>query len=87
MGDPTRGLYNKFNVTRIDGSSDPGGKHDGCEYFVLDLTHDKHAKAALLAYAKSCRLEYPLLSEDLRIKAILDPETAGYQADETEVTK
>jgi hypothetical protein len=81
MGDKSRGLYNKFTVTRTDGTSRPGRKHDGCEYFVLDLTHDKHAKAALLAYAKSCRLEYPLLSEDLRIKAILDSETAGYQAD------
>lgn len=80
MGDKSRGLYNKFNVTRTDGSSEPGGKHDGCEFFVLDLTHDKHAKAALLAYAKSCCLEYPLLSEDLRIKAILDPETADYQS-------
>lgn len=28
MGDKTRGLYNKFNVTRSDGSSDIGGKHE-----------------------------------------------------------
>lgn len=62
---PKRGLYNKFRVERMDGSSNPGGKHDGCEYFVLDLTHDKHAKAALLAYADSCNTEYPLLAQDL----------------------
>lgn len=73
MGDKTRGLYNKFQIRRIDGSSDPGGKHDGCDYFVLDLTHDPHAKAALLAYAKSCKSDYPLLAHDLRVKALLEP--------------
>jgi hypothetical protein len=70
MGDKSRGLYNKFHIQRVDGSHKPGGKHDGCEYFVLDLTHDKHAKAALLAYAESCKTEYPLLSHDLRATAI-----------------
>jgi len=65
MGDKTRGLYEKFTVIRNDGSSEPGGKHHGCEYFVLDLTHDKHAGAALLAYAHSCAAEYPLLASDL----------------------
>lgn len=69
MGDKTRGLYNKFTVTRNDGSSEPGGKHHGCEYFVLDLTHDVHAAAALLAYADSCEADYPLLAADLRLKA------------------
>lgn len=68
MSDKKRGLYLKFEVTRTDGSSEPGGKHHGCEYFVLDLTHDKHAKAALLAYAESCELEYPLLAADLRAR-------------------
>jgi len=66
MGDRNRGLYGKFHVTRTDGSSEPGGKHDGGEYFVLDLTHDKHAAAALRAYADSCDAEYPLLAADLR---------------------
>jgi hypothetical protein len=65
MGDNSRGLYQKFHVVRTDGSSEPGGKHHECEYFVLDLTHDKHAEAALRAYAKSCSAEYPLLSADL----------------------
>jgi len=69
MRDKIRGLYNKFRVERVDGSSEPGGKHHGCEYFVLDLTHDKHARAALLAYAESCKEEYPLLAADLFQKA------------------
>jgi hypothetical protein len=71
MGDKTRGLYNKFTVTRTDGTSAPGGKHDGCEYFVLDLTHDKHAAAAIKAYANSCRAEYPLLAADLDAMRLL----------------
>lgn len=74
MGDKTRGLYDKFDVRRTAGSSEPGGKHEGCEYFVLDLTHDKHAEAALRAYAESCAAEYPLLSNDIRRK--LDIATA-----------
>lgn len=66
MGDKSRGLYNKYTVTRNDGSSDPDWKHEGCEYFVLDLMHDEYAKAALLAYADSCEADYPLLAKDLR---------------------
>lgn len=77
MGDNTRGLYNKFDVRRTDGGSEPGGRHHGCEYFVLDLTHDKHAEAALRAYADSCAVEYPLLAADLRFK-LDDAEAAGF---------
>jgi hypothetical protein len=66
MGDPTRGLYSKFKIERTDGSSAPGGKHERCVYFVLDLEHDKHARAALKAYARSCAKEFPLLAADLR---------------------
>jgi hypothetical protein len=71
--DKTRGLYNKFSVYRTDGSSLPGSKHHGCEYFVLDLTHDKHAWAALDAYAVSCSEEYPLLARDLWAKIAARP--------------
>ena len=60
-----RGLYKKFHITREDGADKPGGKHHGCEYFVLDLTHDPHAKAAVLAYAESCKNEYPQLAKDI----------------------
>lgn len=63
--DHERGLYGKYHVERIDGSSEPGGKHADCKYFVLDLTHDKHALPALEAYALSCQDEYPLLAQDL----------------------
>jgi len=59
------GLYDKFSVRRTDGSDAPGGKHDGCTYFVLDATHDPHALPALRAYANSCRSDYPLLARDL----------------------
>ncbi len=63
MSNKHRGMYEKYIVTRNDGSA----KHVGCEYFVLDLTHDKHAKAAIRAYADSCKAEYPQLSNDLHI--------------------
>lgn len=66
---PTRGLYDKFRVERTDGKSTPGERHDGCEYFVLDLTHDPFARPALIAYAAACGIEYPRLSEDLWRKA------------------
>lgn len=60
------GLYCKFIVKRTDGSSEPGGKHYGCDYFTLDLTHDPYASCALKAYADACENEYPKLARDLR---------------------
>lgn len=63
--DTERGIYDKYVVTRTDGSSDVGGKHQWCRYFVLDLTHDQYAEAALRAYAKACRGEFPYLAGDL----------------------
>jgi hypothetical protein len=65
MDDANRGLYEKYTVKRTDGKSEPGEKHYLCSYFVLDLKHDKHARKALLAYAESCKKEYPALSQDL----------------------
>lgn len=64
-----RGLYGKFYIDRVDGQSAPGQKHDGCDYFVLDLTHDPFALPAIIAYAEACREEYPALSRDLTQKA------------------
>lgn len=64
-----RGLYAKFNVTRTDGTDAPDQKHDGCDYFVLDLTHDPFAAPALLAYVEACREEYPALARDLKLEA------------------
>jgi hypothetical protein len=65
MSDTERGLYNKFNVTRTDGTSEIGQKHSNCRYFVLDLSHDPHAIKALHAYATSCAKTHPQLSQDL----------------------
>jgi hypothetical protein len=59
------GLYKKFEVQRVDGQSAPGLKHDGCEYFVIDLTHDEFAGPAILAYGLACAEKYPYLSSDL----------------------
>lgn len=59
------GIYSKFNVSRTDGSSAPGGKHHDCPYFVIDLKHDKFAISALRSYADACYNEYPELAEDI----------------------
>lgn len=63
-----QGLFRKFEVRRTDGSSDPGGKHEHCEYFVLDVDHDPYAAAALSAYAKACEGTHPDLARDLRAR-------------------
>lgn len=66
MTDRQCGLYGKYRVERLDGSSAPGGKHERCDYFVLDILHDDYAKAALRAYADACQEDYPQLAADLR---------------------
>jgi len=82
MEDPTKGLLRnqaghpgKFIVKRTDGRGGPGDKHDGCEYFVLDLTHDPHARVAARACAENCEAAgFDLLAEDLRaLVARLEP--------------
>jgi hypothetical protein len=66
MTDKAVGLIHKFDVTRTDGTSEPGGKHDGCRYFVLDVTHDPIALIAIGAYARSARASgYRTLADDL----------------------
>lgn len=62
MSDRKRGLYKKFEVSRIGDD----GKHKDCNYFVLDLNHDPHAIRAMHRYIYSCQEEYPLLAKDLR---------------------
>jgi hypothetical protein len=59
------GVYRKYDVTRTDGSSAPGGKHADCAYFVLDLEHDEFAIPALKAYATACRKSHHLLAADI----------------------
>lgn len=64
--DKDRGLYEKFRVRRTDGRSNKGQKHHGCEYFVLDLNHDKMAVFALREYARQAHLNgYDKLGDDL----------------------
>lgn len=60
-----QGIFHKFDVRRTDGSDQPGGKHYGCNYFVLDMAHDAHAATAMRAYADSCRATHPQLAADI----------------------
>lgn len=71
------GIYQKFTVTRTDGKDTPGEKHHGDEYFVLNLTTDKHAIPAISAYAESCKTEYPVLADDLRTKIHVQNNTSS----------
>lgn len=61
-----RGLYGKFKVERVDGGSAEGRKHEGCQYFVLDLNHDCFAFDAVQSYADACEDTNPKLADDLR---------------------
>lgn len=61
-------LIEKFTVYRNDGSSAAGQKHERCEYFVLDLDHDRHAIAALAAYIESCKADFPKLARSLELR-------------------
>lgn len=69
LGDPPEGLYEKFVVTRTDGRSAEGEKHHQCRYFVIDLTHDLAAPAALRAYADVVEGRHPSFAADLRKEA------------------
>jgi hypothetical protein len=71
-GATEQGLFDKFKVYRTDGSDRPGGKHEGCEYFVLDVVHDAMAKPALAAYANAVEASHPQLAADMRGRYTLD---------------
>lgn len=75
-----RGWYKKFNVTRTDGTDEPGGKHAGCEYLVLDLTHDPHAIAAVRAYVEVIQEARPALARVLESWAAARAETERQKA-------
>lgn len=62
MSATAQGILPKYRVERLN---DLAGKHDKCEYFVLDVVHDPHARAAMTAYAASCRGEYQKLAAEL----------------------
>lgn len=61
--DRERGIYGKYSVER---THDPNGKHENCNYFVLDLIHDSYGRSALYTYANLCEQEFPLLARDIR---------------------
>ena len=67
--DRTKGLYGKFFVYRVDGRSERGEKHDGCDYLVLDWVHDPFAIPAGRAYADACEGTHPQLAADIRARA------------------
>ncbi|ABL96775.1 hypothetical protein BcepF1.044 [Burkholderia phage BcepF1] len=75
--DKERGLFKKFHVTRVDGSSAPGQKHENCEYVVFDMNHDGFARHALRAYARACADEFPALAADLIKRYGLDQHEAA----------
>jgi len=60
-----RGIYRKYVVRRTDGTDSRGQKHEGCFLFVIDVDHDPHAEAALMAYAKACASKRPELAADI----------------------
>lgn len=62
--DAQRGLYRKYELFRVN--EDPDHHYQIFEpFFVLRYATDRHARAALVAYAESCRDEYPQLAADL----------------------
>lgn len=77
--DQEQGLYRKYHVERLN---DKTGKHANCLYYVLDLDHDKHSAAALLAYADSCEADYPTLAFDLRHTAAATARKLGVSLNE-----
>lgn len=54
-----RGMYMKYRVERTDGK-------DLGPWFILEYMKDRHARAALAAYADSCAEDNPGLAADLR---------------------
>jgi hypothetical protein len=62
----SEGLHKKYEIKRTDGSDQPGKRHDGCQYFVLDLTHDTAARLAATVYAAVVQNWNPSLSRDLK---------------------
>lgn len=73
----TEGLHQKYEVRRKDGKDAAGEKHAGCEYFVLDVTHDPHSQEALKAYALACAESNPFLAIDIVEKLVLTSKITG----------
>lgn len=67
-------IHHKFDVRRVDGNDGPGSKHDGCDYFVLDLSHDVFAADAMRAYAEAAHATHPTLAAAVRQRVIEMPD-------------
>jgi hypothetical protein len=65
MNQKNEGLYNKYYVERNDGRDSIGQDRENAVYFVLDITYDKYARVALMAYACACQKDYPKLADDI----------------------
>lgn len=59
------GLYQKYEVKRVDGRDAPGEKHENDCLFVLDVTHDPAARKAMRQYARSCERTRPVFSSEI----------------------
>jgi hypothetical protein len=71
--DKATGLYSKYMVERIN---DPDGKHNDCDFFVLDLTHDPIARFAMNFYIQKCIDDgYSKLAADLTFLMMKNDET------------
>jgi len=66
MSNKSTGWIQKYNIDRVDGTDGFGGKHCGCDLFVLDFTHDPIAMPAALEYAfLAFERGYCLLARDM----------------------
>ncbi len=61
-------VYEKYNVSRVDGRDAPGEGKANAQYFVLDYVNDWYARIALGCYADSCSIEFPELAADIEQK-------------------
>lgn len=74
MGDKTKGWIRKYIVRRSDDTDQPGGKHDGCDLFVMDLTHDPLAIIPMLEYAYNANIAgYKPLAREIVQKVTASP--------------
>jgi hypothetical protein len=59
-------MFFRFGTLRLPPDSRVEGGGRGFDRVELDLAHDRHARAALEAYADACEADMPWLSEALR---------------------
>lgn len=65
-----KGLFDKYYIRRTDEQDAPGCRHDNCELFVMDITHDIHAQDAMLFYARQVAAIKPQLALDIMEKVM-----------------